>query len=200
MKLGLLGGTFDPLHRGHLWLAETARDQLGLDQVLFLPVGEPPHKQGWRVTAVAHRIQMLQLAIADQPAFAIDTTDVKRQPPHTTATLLPLLHQKYPMAEFWWLVGTDSVRDFATWHEPATVIAQCRLAALPRPGVGELDWQKLETAVPGLRTAVDLLDGPQLPISATKIRRWAAKGRSVRYLVGTAVNDYIRQHNLYTDR
>lgn len=198
IRLGLLGGTFDPPHIGHLWLAETARDQLGLDRVLFLPVGDPPHKQGRMITAVSHRLRLTQLAIADQPAFTLDRTDADRPPPHTTVTLLPLIRAQYPDADLWLLIGGDSLRDFAAWREPAQIIAQCRLAALPRPGV-EVDWTGLETAVPGLRAAVDLLEGPTLDISGTAVRYWARQNRSLRYLVPPAVRGYIEQNKLYED-
>lgn len=104
-RIGLLGGTFDPPHWGHLWLAESARVQLGLDRVLFLPAGEPVHKLGKVITAVSHRLQMISLAIQDNPNFVLDTTDSTRPAPHTTVTLLPLLQEKYPDAAFWLLIG-----------------------------------------------------------------------------------------------
>ncbi len=194
-RIGLLGGTFDPPHLGHLWLAETARDQLGLDAVLFLPVGLPPHKQGHGVTAVAHRLAMLRLALWETP-FDLNTLDVDRCPPHTTVSLLPLLRQQYPTVHFWWLIGSDSLRDLPTWTEPQRIVGLCRLGVLPRPGV-EIDWVALETAVPGVRAAVDWLGGPTLTLSSTHIRQWAAAGHSLRFLVPTAVADYMHHHQLY---
>ncbi len=195
-RLGLCGGTFDPPHLGHLWLAEAAREQLQLEAVLFLPAGAPPHKQDCHVTAVAHRLTMLQQAIADNPAFHLDLTDVERPQPHTTVTLLPLLQQKYPQAQLWWLIGSDSLRDLPTWHAPQQLIQQCRLGVLPRPGV-TIDWESLSTAVPGIETAVDWLHGPQVYLSSTDIRRCAQAGHSLRYLVPTAVANYIQTHDLY---
>jgi nicotinate-nucleotide adenylyltransferase len=197
-RIGLLGGTFDPPHVGHLWLAETAQAQLALDRVLFLPVGEPVHKES-EITAVSQRLAMTRLALADYPDFYPDTTDAERPSPHATYTLLPLLRQKYPQAGFWLLIGGDSLRDFATWRQPQQVIAQCRLAVLPRPGI-EIDWEELDEAVPGLRTAVSWLDGPIFPLSSTEIRDWVRAGYSVRALVGTAVARYIDQHRLYNRR
>ncbi|MCB8966406.1 MAG: nicotinate (nicotinamide) nucleotide adenylyltransferase [Ardenticatenaceae bacterium] len=195
-RLGLFGGTFDPPHIGHLWLAETAREQLQLEAVLFLPTGSPPHKQNCQVTAVSHRLAMLQQAIHENPHFCIDMTDIERPLPHTTVTLLPQLKQLYADADLWWLIGSDSLRDLPTWNDPEQIIQQCRLGVLPRPAV-DIDWETLETAVPGIKTAVDWLDGPQLHISSTIIRRWAYNGHSLRYLVGTAVADYIQTHQLY---
>lgn len=196
IRLGLLGGTFDPPHIGHLWLAETAHEQLGLDRVLFLPVGDPPHKQGQTITAVFHRLHLTQLAIADQPAFILDRTDADRPPPHTTVTLLPLIRAHYPDADLWLLLGGDSLRDFAAWREPAQIIRQCRLAILPRPGA-DADWAGLETAVPNLRASVDLLEGPTLDISGTAVRHWARQNHSLRYLVPDSVYSYLKQQCLY---
>ena len=196
IRLGLLGGTFDPPHFGHLWLAESARDQLHLDQVLFLPVGEPPHKQGNSITAVSRRLHMTQLAISNHPAFCLDTLDIERPLPHTTCSLLPLVQAAHPDADLWLIIGTDSLRDFPTWHEPENIIAQCRLAALARPGV-VVDWNVLETAVPGLRAATDELAGPTMDISSTAVRHWAKHNHSLRYLVPAPVLDFIQQHALY---
>lgn len=196
LRLGLFGGTFDPPHIGHLWLAETAQEQLHLDHIVFLPTGTPPHKQEQCVTAVSHRLAMLQEAIAGNPAFQIDTTDIERPLPHTTATLLPLLHRKHPNAQLWWLIGSDSLRDLPTWESPQSIIQQCRLGVLPRPDV-KIDWHVLDTAVPGIRTCVDWLDGPQIHLSSTHIRHWGKSGHSLRYLVATAVAAYIQTHHLY---
>ncbi|MCB8945024.1 MAG: nicotinate (nicotinamide) nucleotide adenylyltransferase [Ardenticatenaceae bacterium] len=196
-KIGLLGGTFDPPHWGHLWLAETARAQLGLAKVLFLPVGLPPHKEGKGVTAVSHRLHLTQLAIQDIPYFELNTTDLDREPPQITVTLLPLLRQLYPEAELWWLIGSDSLRDFPTWHQPQQLIQLCRLAVLPRPEV-VVDWVALKTAVPGIETAVDMLAGPQLNLSSTDIRQWAKAGHTIRHLLPTAVHQYIQANALYS--
>ena len=195
-KIGLLGGTFDPPHWGHLWLAETARAQLGLAKVLFLPVGQPPHKREREITAVSHRLHLTQLAIQDTPHFELDTIDLEREPPQVTVTLLPLLQQAYPDAQLSWLIGSDSLRDLPTWHKPQALIQLCRLAVLPRPGV-VVDWDELKTAVPGIETAVDMLDGPQLNLSSTDIRQWAKAGHSIRHLLPTAVHHYIETTSLY---
>ncbi|WP_420643654.1 nicotinate-nucleotide adenylyltransferase [Candidatus Leptofilum sp.] len=195
-RIGLLGGTFDPPHWGHLWLAELARVQLNLDKVLFLPVGDPVHKQGQIITAVFHRLQMISLAIQDNPCFVLDTTDCTRPAPHTTVSLLPLLQQSHPEADFWLLIGGDSLRDLPTWVEPGRLIQHCRLGVLPRPGA-EIDWADLSTAVPNIKTAVDMLDGPTLSISATAIRRWVKNGNEPRYLLPTAVAEYIHEKHLY---
>lgn len=192
----MLGGTFDPPHIGHLWLAQTAQEQLGLGRVLFLPAGQPPHKEKEAVTAVTHRLAMVQLAIQENPHFVLDTTDVQRPPPHRTVTLLPQIQAAYPGAQLWLLLGADSLRDMPEWAEPVRLLAQCRLAVLPRPGV-KIDWAPLETAVPGIRSATDWLEGPALALSSTEIRAWAGQGRSLHYLLPATVAAYIKQAGLY---
>lgn len=195
-RLGFLGGTFDPPHIGHLLLAETARQALELERVYFLPAGEPPHKQDERISPVEQRMQMTEMAIAGNPYFALDAVDAERPAPHYTATLLPLLHERYPDSEIWLLIGGDSLRDLPTWHRPLEVLASCRLAALPRPGT-TIDWDELEAAVPGVREAVAMLDGPAIALSSTRIRQWAAGGRSLRYLVPPGVLAFISRERLY---
>lgn len=194
-RIGLLGGTFDPPHVGHLWLAEAAQAQLGLARVLFLPVGEPVHKREG-ITAVSHRLAMIQLALNHYPTFYPDTTDADRPPPHATYSLLSLLRQQYAQAQFWLLIGGDSLRDFPTWRRPQQIMEQCRLAVLPRPQA-EIAWQTLEEAVPGIQARVDWLEGPTLALSSTEIRTLLKAGHSVQALVGTAVAGYIRQQRLY---
>ncbi|MCP5099290.1 MAG: nicotinate (nicotinamide) nucleotide adenylyltransferase [Chloroflexi bacterium] len=197
-RIGLLGGTFDPPHVGHLWLGETAKDQLHLDEIWFLPVGEPPHKRDRRITAVSHRTTMTHLAIQDTPYFKLNRTDIDRPPPHTTVSLLTKLHQTNLNTQFWLIVGADSLHDFPSWKNPAHLIKLCRIAALGRPGI-QLDGEGLETAVPNLRAQVDWLDGPTMDISSTAIRDWARRGSSLKWVVETAVLDYIAQHDLYRD-
>jgi nicotinate-nucleotide adenylyltransferase len=198
-RIGLLGGTFDPPHLGHLWLAEAARQSLNLDKVLFLPAGQPPHKSDEPVTAVTHRWAMTELAIGNNNHFEADKTDLERPSPHYTSTLLPLIQHKYPQADLWLLIGSDSLRDLPTWHEPDVVITRCRLAALPRSRV-TVDWVWLSLSVPGVDQAVDMLDGPTLNVSSTAIRHWLGKGFSPHYLVPQTVLEYIEQQRLYREQ
>jgi len=195
-KIGLLGGTFDPPHHGHLWLAESSRQQLDLDKVLFLPVGHPPHKGGQAFSSPAHRIQMVELAIQGVANFLLDTTDIDRPPPHSTVTLIPLLRAMFPEAQLWLLVGADSVRDLGSWYLPEKLIAMCRLAVLPRPGVN-IDWPSLKASVTGVEQSVDLLDGPCLDISSSEIRQRVNARLTIRYLVPWAVGSYIEENQLY---
>ena len=142
---------------------------------------------------------MTQLAIASNPDFVLDTSDMDRPLPHTTHTLLPLLHRRIPIHNFWFLIGADSLHNLPTWGKPDQIITQCRLAVYPRPGI-RINWSKLKTAVPDIETAVDLIKGPIMSISSTGIRGWRGEGHSVRYLITTPVLNYINEHNLYTER
>ena len=141
---------------------------------------------------------MTQIAIASNPEFILDTSDIDRPPPHTTHTLLPLIQQKYPGSQLWFLIGADSLHDFASWQRPDRIITQCRLAVYPRPGI-TIDWAQLKTAVPTIETAVDLIKGPIMSISSSGIRHWRRLGYSIRYLVKPEINQYIAEHGLYIE-
>src|SRR5690606_21099684 len=136
------------------------------------------------------------LAINDNPHFAIDTIDIDRPAPHYTATLFPLLQEKYPGATLWLLIGSDSLRDLASWHQPELIVQQWRLATLPRPGA-TVELATVEAAVPGVRAVVDWLDGQSVVLSSTFIREWARQKRSLRYLVLHTVAQYIQTNILY---
>lgn len=195
-SIGVLGGAFDPPHIGHLILGETAREQLGLDRVLFLPTGEPPHKEDRDVTAAHHRLAMTKLAITEDDYFDASAIDVDRPAPHYTSTLRPYLLEAFPGADLILVIGGDSLSDLPQWHEPQSIVAQWRIAVLPRPQ-STLDWHKLAQCVPGIRDVTTILDGPSVAISSTQIRRWVSAGRELRYLMPTAVAQYIRENGLY---
>lgn len=198
-RLGVCGGTFDPPHYGHLAAAEEAAEAFGLAQVLFLPTGAPPHKDA-PTTATAHRVRMTELAIADNPRFALSRVDVEREGPSYTVDTLALLRARYgPGTELYFVVGMDMLASFLDWHEPARVLAQCQLVAVTRPGYVPVDLAALERKLPAARDRVHLLRTPGLDISATELRARAAAGRSLRYLTPPAVAAYIRAHALYAD-
>jgi len=196
LRLGVLGGTFDPPHYGHLALAETARVQLRLDRVLFVPAGHPPHKPDRPLTPARHRVAMVGAAIADNPAFALSRVDLDRAGPHYTVEMLALLRWKYPEAELFFLMGGDSLSEFFTWRDPAGIVREARLAVMQRPG-REPDLAALERAVPGLRERLVWLDVPCLDIAASDLRRRVREGLPLRYLVPPPVEAYIREHRLY---
>lgn len=196
-SLGVLGGTFDPPHYGHLALAENARVQLRLERVLFVPAGQQPLKRDRAITSARHRAAMVEAAIADNPGFALSRVDLDRPGPHYTTDTLALLRKAHPEAELFFLVGGDSLAQLAAWHDPAGIVQQARLAAMPRPG-WEVDLGELEQAVPGVCERLVWLDTPCLDIAASDLRRRARQGLPLRYLVPPAVEAYIYKHRLYT--
>lgn len=196
-RVGVLGGTFDPPHIGHLILAEEAWWQLGLDRVLLVPAGDPPHKRGAPLSAAAHRVRMVELAIADNPHFELSRVDVDRPGPHYTIDMIHLLRRQLgPETEIFFLMGLDSLAELPNWHRAADLIAACRLAALTRPAV-ELDWERLERQLPGIRERVVLLNMPELEIASHVLQQRVRAGRPIRYQVLPAVEKYVREKGLY---
>lgn len=196
-QVGILGGTFDPPHVAHLVLAETARVQLTLDEVLFVPVGQPPHKVERPITEACHRVGLVEAAIGDHPAFSLSRVDLDRIGPHYTVDMLELLRGMYPGAGLHLLLGGDSLAEFHTWWDPAGIAARARLAVMVRPG-WQVDLTDLEQTVPGIRSRISQLDVPVLGISSTDLRRRVREGLPIRYLVPSPVAAYIRDHRLYT--
>lgn len=196
MRLGIFGGSFDPPHLGHLILAESARSALRLDQVLFVPAADPPHKRGLPMTPAVHRVEMVRRAIANNADFALSDLDLTRPGPHYTVELLRLMGSAYPSAELYFLMGGDSLRDLPTWRDPAGIIAQVPLAVMARPGA-QPDMAALETLIPGLSQRVMLIDAPEVAISATLIRDRCRAGQSIRYLVPDSVAQYITAQAIY---
>ncbi len=197
-RLGLLGGTFDPPHIGHLILASVLADALALDRVWFVPAASPPHKQNRAITPVAHRLAMLAAALADAPTFEISRIDVDRPGPHYSIDMVSLACQQIPDAEWFFLMGSDSLLDLPNWQQAAALVQMCRLAVLHRPGV-KLDLAALESLLPGVSQRVILVEGPAIALSSTLIVQRARAGRSIRYLVPDRVRDYITSNCLYRD-
>lgn len=196
-RVGLLGGTFDPVHIGHLILAEEARDQLDLSVVYFVPAGDPPHKRDRRLAPVAQRVRMAELAVAGNAQFQVSRVDADRPGPHYTIDMVNLFQQQMPPGgELYFLMGYDSLAELPTWHKPQELVAACHLVALTRYNV-PLDWDTLEAKLPGIRDRVTLLDMPELEIASHHIQARVREGRSIRYLVPDAVCAYIREQGLY---
>ncbi len=201
MKLGLMGGTFNPIHYGHLAAAEECRVRLGLDRVHFIPAGEPPHKRGRPVTPAADRVAMVELAIADNPGFELCRIEVERcGPSYTSDTLAELREIHGSSAELYFIVGMDSLTEILTWHEPARIAELARLVAVSRGGVAPFDPGLLEPGIPNARERVVVLSGPELAISSTDLRERVARGLPIRYQVPPSVEEYIRGHKLYASR
>jgi nicotinate-nucleotide adenylyltransferase len=196
-RIGVLGGSFDPIHLGHLILAEEARDQLGLARVCFVPAGDPPHKRNRRLAPAEDRVQMIELAIADNTCFQVSRVDVDRPGPHYTLDMVRLLRAQLPPGgQLYFLMGYDSLADLPNWHRAADLVAACRLVALTRHNV-PLDWDSLEAALPGIRQRVTILDMPELEIASHQIQERVREGRSIRYLVPDAVCGYVQRGGLY---
>ncbi len=195
-SVGILGGTFDPIHHGHLGIAEEARETLGLERVLFIPAATPPHKPGRPVSPVADRLAMVELAIAGNPAFAASDVELRRGgTSYTVDTLEALLADG--LRQPWLILSAEALAGLATWRSPERVLDMARLAVVPRAGHDVLDTAWLEARFPGRGGRATFLPGPLLPISGSVVRRRAAVGRSVRYLVPDAVAAYIANHHLY---
>jgi len=199
-KIGVLGGTFDPPHYGHLLLADTARVQLHLDRVLFAPAGQPPHKPAARSSPVTHRVALLQAALSDanEPAFCLSRVDLDRPGPHYTVDALALLQKAHPEAEFWFLIGADSLADLTKWRDPVRIVVLARLAVLARSGAGP-DMRQLSATVPGLTGRIDWLTGPALDVSSSALRERVRHGFPLRFLVPPAVETYVQGHGLYRE-
>ncbi len=196
-RIGLLGGTFDPVHIGHLILAEEARDQLGLETVYLTPAGDPPHKRDRRLAPIEDRLAMIELAIAGNPALCVSRVDADRPGPHYTLDTVRIFQQQLPPGgELYFLMGYDSLAELPGWHRPEELVAACRLVALTRYNV-PLDWSYLELRLPGIRERVTLLDMPELEISSNQIQARVRAGRTIRYLVPDAVREYIISQRLY---
>jgi nicotinate-nucleotide adenylyltransferase len=196
-KLGILGGTFDPPHFGHLMLAEAALTQLQLDQVLFAPVGLQPLKPEGRSSAPEHRARMVELAIADRPHFALSRADLDRPGPHYTIDLLTIIQQQFPEAALWFIMGEDSLGDLLRWRDPARIIQLARLAVLRRPGC-QPDWPTLDRALPDLHARLDWIEHAAIDISATDIRQRVQHGLPITTLVPESVIAYLVAQRLYT--
>ena len=199
-RIGVLGGTFDPIHIGHLILAEEAWFQLKLDRVYLAPAGDPPHKMGRRMAPVEDRIRMAELATAESDYILVTRVDADRPGPHYTVDMVRLLQAHVgPDTEIYFLMGMDSLRDLPTWHEAAWLVDHARLVALSRHDV-EPDWDVLEKELPDIRQRVIILDMPELEIASHVIQHRVHNGQPIRHMVPRAVEAYIQKHGLYRDK
>jgi nicotinate-nucleotide adenylyltransferase len=181
-------------------VAEEAREALGLDRVLFVPAGEPPHKPAGSVTGVKDRVSMVAVAIKDNPAFELSFVEVDRKGPSYTVDTIEELARAYPGTALHLILSAETFAELPTWHEPGRLFAAARVAVVPREGYPAPDPAWLAAAFPGREARVDYLEGPRLGLSSTVIRGRVAAGRSIRYLVPPIVEDYIADHYLYQRR
>ncbi len=198
MNIGVLGGTFDPVHNGHLIVAEEAKTQLNLVEIIFVPAGQPWLKAAKPISPAEHRLQMLRLAIADKPYFKLSTIEIERTgPSYTIDTIAELRDKLGSEDEFFFILGWDSLAELPQWREPSRLIKMCYLVAVPRPGYPRPKLKTLEVIIRGLSQRVMLMKEPEIDISASAIRERVARGLSIRHLVPEPVNRYIKEHRLY---
>lgn len=216
-RIGVIGGTFDPVHYGHLVIAEEVCAALELEQMVFVPSGQPPHKPDRVVTASVHRIAMLECAIADNPHFSLSRVDVDRPGPSYTVDTLRLLREEWKEREgrampvggvesmkpvaLYFVIGWDSLEYLLSWFDPAGILTQLDyLVAVRRPRYNEDEryLETLEARLPGLRQRLLIVPAPQLDISSTDLRERASQGRPIKYQLPESVEQYIRENGLYT--
>ena len=200
MRQGVFGGTFDPVHFGHLLLAECCRDRCRLDQVWFLPAAVPPHKQGRELTPANVRIEMLELAIAGNPAFAVSRYETDRGGVNYTADTLAHFHDEQPERELFFLLGADMLRDLPRWREPGRICNLAMPIAVRRAGEPPVDLTLLAGLVSPERLEQMrqyVVEMPEIGLSGTELRNRVAAGQSIRYHTPRAVEMYIKENGLY---
>ncbi len=196
-RVGVLGGTFDPIHDGHLVAAQEAWHQLQLDYVLLLPAGDPPHKTGQPFASAEDRVRMVEQAIAGRDHLRLSRVDLDRPGPHYTADTLALLQEELgPGVRLFFIEGADSLAEIDTWHEPERVVSAAELAVVGRPGYS-VDVAALEARLPGLPERIHWVAMPALAISSTDLRPRVRTGRPIGYLLPASVEEYVYAHHLY---
>jgi nicotinate-nucleotide adenylyltransferase len=194
-RIGILGGTFDPIHYGHLAIAEEARVALGFEQVLFVPAARQPLKRGEHAATPQQRLEMARLACADNPAFAVSPIEIERDGPSYTADTLEALASA-GLGALHFILGADAAGELHRWRSAARIIELAQIVVVSRPGVA-LDTTALDRSLPGLNRRMALLEGPNLEISSSELRQRIAARRPIRYQVPDAVLEYITAHMLY---
>lgn len=196
MKRGILGGTFDPVHRAHVELAECAQEQLALDSVLWIPAGDPWRKKGRTIAPAEDRLAMVRLTVETKPTWSVSTSELERKSPTYSVDTLEELREQHEGDNFTLVLGQDALEDLPNWHEPKRLIQLTTLAVAVRGDKRQTNTE-LEALLPGLSKRVTWLDMPQLPFSATQVRTLASQGTPLVGFVPTAVEAYIRAHHLY---
>ncbi len=196
MRIGVFGGTFDPIHMGHLIVAEDARVALGLDKVLFIPAGQPWFKSYRQITDAHHRLAMVRLAVNDNSLFDVSDIEIRRSGPSYTVDTLAELRDEHTDAEFIVILGVDALREIDRWHHPRLLFEMASVVGMARPGAA-LDPSVLNAAIPGASSRMRLLDSALVEISGTDIRQRVAVGQSIHYRVPAEVERYISENGLY---
>ena len=198
MRVGIFGGTFDPIHCGHLVLAEQCREQCRLDEVWFVPAGQPPHKAGVTITEAKFRREMIEFAISGNSSFRLNSLELNRAGPSFTVTTLEQLHAEHADHELFLMIGADSLLDFPRWRDPQRILELATVIALNRGDQPLPNREEIRNLCGGLADSrIISARMPGIDLSATEIRNRCREGRSIRYLVPRAVEIYIDQHGLY---
>jgi len=198
MKTGILGGTFDPVHLGHLAIAEEVRVTQGLSKVIIIPAGHPAIKPKDEVTPAEHRLQMLRLAVENSPDLQVSEMEIERPgPSYTVDTIAQLRNSSGEDNDLYFIVGWDSLLQMPEWREPKRIIEMCRLIAVPRPGYRRPDIKELEDQIPGITQRTLMLEKPLIDINASVIRKMVAGGESIERFVPGPVIEYIKKYKLY---
>lgn len=197
-RIGILGGTFNPIHLGHLLIAQDAMEQMGLDQVKFIPSAMPPHKTVNKLAGERDRLQMISLAIRSNARFEVDDIEIRRGGKSYSVDTLTELRRREPRADFYFIIGADSLRELHLWRQVQLLVTLCTFVTVPRPGFDPkpIIDPRLDAAT-RRRLRQHVLRGHACDIASREIRARVASGRSIRYLVGDAVHSYIRRRRLY---
>ncbi|KGP75249.1 nicotinate-nucleotide adenylyltransferase [Desulfosporosinus sp. Tol-M] len=198
-RLGIMGGTFDPIHYGHLVAAEMARAEFSLNKVLFIPSGTPPHKERSDITAAELRFEMVERAIQDNPAFEISALELRRIGPSYTVDTLRVLRRTWPEHELYFITGSDALRQIFSWREVEEILMMTKFIGAARPGFDARDFLlQVQKERPETQERIHYIEVPALAISSTDIRARVKRGQPIRYLLPEPVRLYIQQHGLYT--
>jgi nicotinate-nucleotide adenylyltransferase len=199
-RIGILGGTFDPPHIGHLWLATLAADALNLDRILFMPAAQPPNKRQQPLTRATDRLLMTRLAITGEPRFGLTMIEMERPGPSYTIDSVEQLQASYPDAQLFLVMAADSLRQIDTWREPDRLLSMIEWAVGPRPGTEMPTAEGLRERFGPAAGRIHLVDGPSLDVSSSQIRERVAGGHAIRYLVPRAIEELIASRRLYRPR
>jgi len=198
VKTGVLGGTFDPVHNGHIMIAGEAMRELNLDEVLFVPTAQTPLKEDVLITPMEHRVRMVELATDGISGFRLSRIDIDREGTSYTVDTLELLKGEPGVdRELYFIIGLDNLESLYRWREPERLVNLCHLVTVRRPGYKMPELEEVEKRVPGLSRSLIFLDKPEMDISATDIRQKVRDGKPVTDLVPGPVEEYIRKHGLY---
>lgn len=201
MKKGILGGTFDPIHVGHITVADVVREELGLAEVVFVVAGEPWLKAGVSILSARHRLNMVRLAIAGKPYFGISTAEVERKgPTYSIDTIAQIRRETGDNDELFFIIGWDKLVELPRWYQPERLVSLCRLVAVPRAGFLVPDLGAIEAVIPGISTRVVVLNKPRIDISASVIRKRVSHKLPISHLVPESVEKYIKENALYREQ